>query len=295
MDGLDDAGIGSHARIVLEHFAGSPREEVFAVGDVHGRADLLHACLDVVSRVPTVAGIPRRLVLLGDLTDRGPAGVEVVDLARGAEARLGHPVTTLMGNHDMMLAIVCSRDVPDAARRAYMRLWAVNGGIAVLDELAGAGRDVDPGSAAGPDLLAMALGPERVSFLRSLPSHYVPPGSDLLLVHAGVDPDMGFERTFSLSWMDHAEPSFDLDGSWAWVREPFLDHVPSRGGRRGHHGRFVLHGHSPYEHASVSMRDMVARDRLNLDTMAVYRGRLRMARVLGNRIQVFDVGPTGLA
>ena len=48
-----------------------PDVDVFAVGDIHGRVDLLSALLDEAAREPRLRD-KRAVVFLGDLVDRGP-------------------------------------------------------------------------------------------------------------------------------------------------------------------------------------------------------------------------------
>ena len=47
-------------------------ETVFAVGDVHGCAEQLGPLLGTIRDLARDAAAPRRLVWLGDMTDRGP-------------------------------------------------------------------------------------------------------------------------------------------------------------------------------------------------------------------------------
>ena len=51
--------------------SGARDVEIFAIGDIHGRADLLAALLDAAAREPRRAA-RRAIVFLGDLIDRGP-------------------------------------------------------------------------------------------------------------------------------------------------------------------------------------------------------------------------------
>ena len=72
---------------------------IYAVGDIHGRADLLAALFariddDLKSR-PIADAVQ---VFLGDYIDRGPNSREVIDLL--IARRKGHTVMPLKGNHE---------------------------------------------------------------------------------------------------------------------------------------------------------------------------------------------------
>ena len=273
----------------LERFVGVPDEEIFAIGDVHGRADLLSEALGAIASTPADPARPRRVVLLGDLIDRGPASLPALDIAMRGEELFGFPVTTLMGNHEMMLALAVSDLAPPERKRKHLLLWGGNGGTSVLDELeAESGEDIPHG--VSPSDLARLLGPARVSFLESLASHYRPAGSDVLFVHAGLNPWVPLDRFLAYTWQEQMGPLFDEDLSWAWIREPFLDRVPEASRTVGHHGLFVVHGHTPTDGLRVPVEEQARRDRLNLDTYAFLRGRLRYARISGRDVEVFDVG-----
>ena len=64
----------------------SPEAEIFAVGDIHGRSDLLAALIDEAAREPKLRD-RRAIVFLGDLIDRGPDSLGAIDLAMAAKAR----------------------------------------------------------------------------------------------------------------------------------------------------------------------------------------------------------------
>src|ERR1700736_5531522 len=82
----------------------SPGLAVYAVGDIHGRLDLLE---DLLRRIQEDAGrhagdAERTLIFLGDYIDRGPASRGVVD--RLLEDPLdGFTTVRLMGNHEEAL------------------------------------------------------------------------------------------------------------------------------------------------------------------------------------------------
>ena len=81
-------------------------ETVFAIGDVHGCASELRVLLDTIARLATEASGKRRLIYLGDMINRGPDSVGVLELwAAGEEARGVDHVDRLMGNHEIMMLL----------------------------------------------------------------------------------------------------------------------------------------------------------------------------------------------
>jgi serine/threonine protein phosphatase 1 len=91
---------------------------------------------------------------------------------------------------------------------------------------------------------------EHVDWMRGLRLTY--DDGRRFYVHAGVDPSRPLD----------AQDSEDL----IWMREPFLSHD-------GDYGRLIVHGHTPV----IDGRPDLRRNRLNLDTGAVYGGPLTAA------------------
>lgn len=248
-------------------------EEVFVVGDVHGCADRLDGLLALAAAMPREA--PRRvLVTLGDVIDRGPDSLGAVRLTRAAGARIGADLQVgLMGNHEMFARIALDDDLPHRARMSAQTNWMVNGGARVVEEIAETGvEDVEA-----------SLRTELGTWLEGLvPSHA---SGGVTFVHAGLDPHAGsLKEALSATWRADFSRGFDENRHWAWVREPFL-----RRDAGPHHGRFVVHGHSPA--GRVDRTDaavQVARWRLNLDGGSYGTGRVRMARLVGDEATVFE-------
>lgn len=200
--------------------------QVFAIGDVHGQAETLEKALDEIARRERRAP-HRRLILLGDLIDRGPESLRSIALAREAGVRAAvDEVTCLFGNHELMLLDA----IDDPVRR--FGDWAVNGGRAFLRELGIEAMADEPTMAA--QALSVLLS-EEIAFLRGMESHAEV--GDILFVHAGVDPAQPLEVSLAMPPESHRV----FGRHWAWIRKPFLLH---EGGWDPFGRRVVVHGHT---------------------------------------------------
>src|ERR1044072_4910176 len=86
-------------------FARAPAPEethrIYAVGDIHGRADLLDVLLEKIARDASSTPATQSLVFVGDYTDRGPDSRGVID--RLLDPPDGFETHYLRGNHDQAL------------------------------------------------------------------------------------------------------------------------------------------------------------------------------------------------
>lgn len=208
----------------------------YAIGDIHGRDDLLELMHQRIAdhRKMRFADRNATLVHVGDYVDRGPDSRAVIDrLMRGVD---GFECICLKGNHeDLMLACLETDD-----RDAWW-VWLSNAGDATLASF-------DVSNRFGrydPKDLTEALGTERVTWLRSLPLHHI--AGDYLFVHAGIVPGRPIE--------EQAEK--DL----IWIRHRFLDSTED-------HGYRVIHGHTPGD------EPVVRPNRICIDTRAPLSGML---------------------
>ncbi len=213
---------------------------IYAIGDIHGRADLLREIHGMIRGDAEAAGDGKATVVvhLGDYVDRGPRSREVVDMllapAGGVES------VCLKGNHeDLMLAFLDGRE--DG------RMWLHNGGAATL-----ASYGVPMIDYAGDDMRAQArraladhLPAAHDDFLRGLKLMHLE--GDYLFVHAGVRPGVDLAR----------QDESDL----IWIRDAFLDATED-------YGKIIVHGHS------IRPEVELMPNRIGIDTGAFRSGRL---------------------
>ena len=181
----------------------APTTTVHAIGDVHGRRDLLAPLLRRIARRDALAPI----VVLGDMIDRGPDSAGVLRLLH----HWRHDrVICLRGNHEQMML-----DFLDAPQRKAAP-WLHNGGTATLASFGVAPPDLElPGEAARAAAeLAAELGP-MLDWLRAAPLLWS--SGNLVAAHAGLDPDHppGRQAAQTLLW---GHPKFATlprrDGLW---------------------------------------------------------------------------------
>lgn len=234
---------------------GHTARRIFAVGDMHGCAGALRSVLGVLDSVTD----PFDLVFLGDMIDRGPRSLSVLDQVWS----WSHPLGTkhvLPGNHEMMLLLAIS----DPERN--MAWWIRNGGQTVLLELGLLGSSVDQQCAG----LIEHLGP-RMRGIMDAPS-----GVQLgkyVFVHGGVPVNTLAEDVCGINWhqFDHTcEHTHPL-----WMRDSFLNnHAPRP------NGTVVVHGHTP-----TRGQPEVTINRINVDTGSCFGGRLSMVELMDDQLR----------
>src|SRR5277367_2898977 len=249
----------------------SPGVEVFAIGDIHGRSDLLAALIDEAAREPKLRD-KRVIVFLGDFVDRGSDSLGAIDLAMAAKARVGaDEAIALMGNHETMMRLALDPETPwDDAIDAF-DTWLGNGGDRTVAEFVKSERPPE----SLDDLLTAArasLPPRIRAWLASSRASWR--SGQVLFVHAGVNPEVELETFLAAPW-NIPLAKLDEDRHWAWVRRPFLEHRP---GPDGFSGFFVVHGHTPNDaRREASHADQIAGFRLNLDAGSAMTGVAKMA------------------
>lgn len=217
-----------------------PDTRVYAIGDVHGRADLLAELHGRIVEDAYDAPEARRVaVYLGDYIDRGPDSPGVIEQLLDAPLPDFEQVF-LMGNHEeFLLHFLDDPTIGEA--------WVMNGGDATL-----ASYGVETGSGGMPDSFADAsdrlrqnLPETHLAFLQELDvSHRE---GDYLFVHAGIRPGVPLAE----------QSEHDL----LWIREPFLESGDER-------EFVVVHGHTPVKVGQVHD------NRIAVDTGAVWSDRL---------------------
>jgi serine/threonine protein phosphatase 1 len=190
---------------------------IYAIGDVHGRSDLLRLLLtkieaDAAGETGTV-----ELIFLGDYVDRGRDSRGVVDAILELAGNPRLRVYALKGNHEEAVLTFLTDPATGPA-------WSQHGGRETLQSYG-----VTPPASVGQadwaairDEFVKALPPAHRSFFQSLEA--VIERGDYVFVHAGLRPGTPIAQ----------QAEQDL----LWIRQDFLMH-------EGRHEKVVVHGHTP--------------------------------------------------
>jgi serine/threonine protein phosphatase 1 len=204
---------------------------IYAIGDIHGRSDLLNATLDFIEQDARQRDLVPKVVFLGDIIDRGHSPRRCLEMVQETLTRWPLSVF-LLGNHDRYLRRAFD-DAPDANS---LFNWIRNGGAITLSDF---GIDLDiptdrPPQEIYSDLAVLvskelnARHSETLNFLRKAKLYEVE--APYLFVHAGIRPGVPLEQ----------QTEEDL----LKIRKGFTDHFEPL-------PFVVVHGHSVVEYPHV--------------------------------------------
>jgi serine/threonine protein phosphatase 1 len=226
---------------------------IYAVGDIHGRLDLLDKLLarinaDIAHR-PTARPV---WVFLGDYIDRGSSSRETIDrLIAHGEA---NETIFLKGNHEV-IAMKCLSD------RSMFDQWLRLGGEETLGSYGVRAETLLNGKRLVELQTAFhnALPQRHLRFFQDLQNTYV--CGDFFFVHAGAKPDV--------------ELSEQKESDLLWIRGEFLS-------SNYDFGKIIVHGHTPSREIEVRP------NRINIDTGAFATHRLTCLVLEAESLSVID-------
>jgi serine/threonine protein phosphatase 1 len=234
-------------------------QRIYAIGDIHGRRDLLDILLDKIDIDDAARGPAQtQLIFLGDLADRGPDSRGVIERLMALGAGSSGNVRFLKGNHEELLIRVYEGD-----KRATGLFHRVGG----RDTMLSYGVSADDYDAVDLSELA-ALIPNHVpqahiDFLRGF-DDWIEAG-DYLFVHAGIRPGLALED----------QEVSDL----RWIRREFTEH-------RQAFAHMVIHGHTITDGVDEQA------NRIGIDTGAFATGVLTAIGIQGSERWFLGTAPS---
>ena len=249
---------------IFEAFSGNSEPtgpdgyRAYAIGDIHGRLDLLD---ELLAKIEADIAVRRRrenlLIFLGDLIDRGPDSAAVVERLRTYKPAEATTVF-LGGNHEEVMLRVLAGE-----QGGLLANWLKFGGAECLMSYG-----LNPNAlalkteATALTAIKASVPQAHADFLASFADTFR--FGDYLFVHAGIRPGLGIAE----------QSQTDL----RWIREPFLDDTKD-------HGFVVVHGHT------ISSKVDERGNRIGLDTGAYRTGILTALGVEGNDRWFLDTAP----
>jgi serine/threonine protein phosphatase 1 len=232
---------------------------LYAIGDVHGRADLLRTLLEKVhadADATVTNGVQPILLFVGDYIDRGPDSRGVLDLILGERERGRFRLITLRGNHDVYLLNFLDNGETGP-------LWMNVGGSATLMSYgvspprlqsdAGGWREASAE-------LAAAMPQSHVDLLQD--SGLMATFNDYVFVHAGVKPGVPLDQQLE-------EDVLTIRRRFLSAKDPAM-------------GKVVVFGHTPFDEPYIRS------DKIGIDTGAFSSGVLTALRIEGTRRSVIQ-------
>ena len=222
---------------------------IYAVGDIHGCADLAHTLIDLI--MDDVGRRDATIVFMGDYIDRGESARQTLDFLIAFAGQTTAETVFLMGNHEQMMLRFLREPGTAGA-------WLRYGGLQTLMSYGvghdGSLKDTETAQRLRADL-ADALG-DHLGFIEGLRlSHQI---GNLFFAHAGADPGQPIDEqeTRALLWGSTGfQTTLRTDGNW------------------------VVHGHYVVERAAA------LEGRIAVDTGAYFSRRLTAARIEGGRVR----------
>jgi len=214
----------------------------YAIGDIHGRRDLLDPLLDAIVRDAGEHSQAPRIVFLGDIVDRGPESRQALDRVI-ATVKTFPGSRLILGNHEeFMLRFL---DEPEHRER-IAKTWFANGGLETIASYGFGKRD-------RVGKIAARIAEEHGAHVAALrAADWMVETERYCFVHGGIDPML---------------PLADQDPvTTRWIRHDFLEHTDP-------FERIVVHGHTPTD---ASLPEIHA-NRIAIDTGAFRSGHLTCA------------------
>lgn len=217
----------------------APGDRIYAIGDIHGRYDLLRDLLALIEKHESGRRAAEQLhvVLLGDVIDRGPDSASILrflhEWSKNTEGQF-----MLLGNHEEVMLRV------HGGEHRMLAPWLRFGGRETLESFGFTPPDPEEvGVSRIMEDIVEVLPSALMDFVRAWP--LTARSGDYYFCHAGIRPGIDLDK----------QAKSDL----IWIREEFLESPAD-------HGVTIVHGHS------ITPAVDLQRNRIGIDTGAYRTG-----------------------
>lgn len=227
---------------------------IYAIGDIHGRNDLLQQLIEKIIDDDFKRGeMVSEIIFLGDLIDRGPDSAGVIETAMKLKRELGN-IRFLMGNHEEVYLSAAAGS--EKATRFFNR---IGGKETILSYEISQREYMDLDNAALAERLPDLIPQHHIDFVKNFEDQIVI--GDYAFVHAGIRHGVSLEE----------QKPKDL----RWIRDEFLSvEDPFE--------KVIVYGHTISD-------DVVEKgNRIGIDTGAYYTEKLTALALEGDQRWYLD-------
>ena len=227
---------------------------VYAIGDVHGRNDLLQQLLERIIKDDGQRGdVQSEIIFLGDLVDRGPDSAGVLDTAMQLKAEFGN-VRFLMGNHEEVYLAAVTGD--EKSVRFFNR---IGGRETILSYEISMKEYIELDIPQLAECIPTLFPRKHIDFVAGFEDQIIV--GDYAFVHAGIRPGIPLSE----------QKNKDL----RWIREDFLS-------AREAHEKIIVYGHT------INDEVVETGTRIGIDTGAYYSDKLTALALEGSERWYLD-------
>jgi len=202
---------------------------IYAVGDIHGRLDLLKKLYELIIKDSETHKEPHTIIFIGDYIDRGPESCQVIKFLLSKPFK-GFKHIMLKGNHEQMMI----DEMGAYNNSGYFNknsMWWLQGGIYTLNSYKWGLKD--------PVITKHLKWMEKLKVIHKQ--------QGIIFVHAGINPETPEEE-----WTEN---------EMLWIRDKFLTYTED-------FGYLVVHGHCITPDYDIWFDRLNITNRINLDTGA---------------------------
>lgn len=232
-----------------------PDLRIYAIGDIHGRLDLLKSLREKILKDAESTDSKVQFILLGDYVDRGLYSREVIDYLITWKAENNPPIF-LLGNHELVMRSILNRK-----DESLLNDWLQFGGGETLMSYGLKPSDMNGNRAALIKIFAKRTPSSHREFLNNL--QLSASFGDYFFCHAGVEPGVSLDE--------------QKEEVLVWIRRGFIDN-------RTKHAKIIVHGHS------ISPKAEFRINRIGIDTGAYATGKLTALGLEGQKQWLIQTG-----
>lgn len=214
---------------------------LYVIPDIHGMPDELQLIFNRILPLRNTGGHKDKIIFLGDYIDRRIQSHMVIDLIIEAKEKYKDQIITLLGNHEIMMLDILSKDqtIDD------YNLWMQNGGEeTVIGYLQRNESDIQNPYLIKRHDINRLIPKDHIEFFKSLIPYYET--EEYIFVHGGCDPLMDLKKqdyrvlAWDRSVYNTVQAIADMGAKCPWYKTIVTGHNGNLSGNIFTHDKFIM-------------------------------------------------------